>query len=364
MTATHTAPAQRSTGDTSTGRTLQREQQVLLAIDAGGTATRALIVDYSGHCLGLGQSGGGNPTSVGLQTALSSITTATATARQTSKTNTLFSRAVVAMAGASRPFVEDRVRRTLISLGLAGEFTIESDLLAMYYSGTTRPDGHVLLAGTGAGSAHVQGGKLHAVAGGLGWLIGDGGSGYWIGHHVAMTVAAALDGVAAPTALTGPLLQTMGLTASADRRAGRPAALVELIDRSYNARPIQLAQLAPLAFQAQHDPTARAILAEASAWLARTVNAVRATDSTNPVVLGGSVLAALLKTDTDLVQPLTSAIAPAQKVQVPDGVLGAAVLALSQVGRPVDDETLHRMRDELAVLRISAGSGMKSCAQW
>ena len=48
----------------------------VLAIDAGGTSTRAVIVDEDGSCLGFGHSGGGNPISAGFEPALASLAAA------------------------------------------------------------------------------------------------------------------------------------------------------------------------------------------------------------------------------------------------------------------------------------------------
>ena len=43
---------------------------MFLALDAGGTSTRAALVDAAGRCLGYGRAGGGNPTSAGIENAV------------------------------------------------------------------------------------------------------------------------------------------------------------------------------------------------------------------------------------------------------------------------------------------------------
>lgn len=325
------------------------KQDAVLAIDAGGTATRALIADRSGHCIGFGQAGSGNPTSSGLDAALQSVSTATTEALAAGGGRIRLLSAAVAMAGAGRGQVREGLQQTLSPLGLEGAVRIEPDLLAMYHSGTIVPDGHVLLAGTGSVSAAVKDGELDAVADGLGWLVGDRGSGYWIGHQVVRAVAASFDGVAPPTALTELLLEALGLSAQPSRIHGRPEVLMGLIDHLYSGRPVELSRFAPLAFAARHDPAARAILAEAADDLASTLTAVRPTESEAPVVLGGSVLTALL--GTELAGPLTTVMAPATQIRVQDGIVGAAVLALRRSGVDVDGETFDRLREELEELR-------------
>jgi glucosamine kinase len=328
-------------------------QEVVLAIDAGGTSSRAVLADLTGHCLGFGIAGSGNPTSAGFASALESITAATAAAVTASGIEGGFSRAAIAMAGASRRFHRTEIAVALHRLGLRGDLTVEPDLLAMYYSGTTAADGHVLLAGTGATAARIEDGVLTRAADGLGWLLGDSGSGYWIGHRIVRAVAADIDGAGPSTALTGALLDALGLARGPDRDGGRPQVLLDLMDRIYPSRPVELARFAPLAFRAaaSGDDVARGILGEAAAALAETLAAVRPPGSPGPVVLGGSVLGALLGAEEALVRPLTTAIPPSAAIPARDGLAGAAVLALLRAGAAVDAPTFERIGTGLAALR-------------
>jgi glucosamine kinase len=330
------------------------QRDLLLAIDAGGTATRALLIDRSGSCIGFGRAGGGNPTASGAEAALRSVAEATASAVGALGSGIRLSSAAVAMAG-GRGLTAEEIRRSLGPLAPAGAVTIEPDLLAMFCSGTISLQGHVLVAGTGSVSAGIRSGELDVVADGLGWLIGDRGSGYWIGHQVLRAAAAALDGVAPPTALTDLVRGALGLPSSPARIGGRPQVLMDLVDAVYAAPPVELSRFAPLAFEARHDPVARAILTEAAAGLAETLTAVRPPDSGAPVVLGGGVLTALL--DTELAEPLHAVLAPAERIRVQDGIVGAAVLALRRAGTEVDRATFDRLRSGLAALRAAAQVG-------
>ena len=87
----------------------------------------------------------------------------------------------------------------------------ESDLLATYCSGTHRPDGYAVVAGTGAGAIRLERGRQVAVADGLGWLLGDEGSGFWIGHRVVRAALADLDGRGPATGLTPLVLARLGV---------------------------------------------------------------------------------------------------------------------------------------------------------
>ena len=56
------------------------EETLCLAIDAGGTSTRALLIAADGDCVGYGRAGGGNPVSWGPEEAARSVTSAVAAA--------------------------------------------------------------------------------------------------------------------------------------------------------------------------------------------------------------------------------------------------------------------------------------------
>jgi N-acetylglucosamine kinase-like BadF-type ATPase len=190
------------------------------------------------------------------------------------------------------------------------------------------------------------------VAGGKGWLLGDAGGGFWIGHAVARAVVAALDGQQQNTSLTGPVLEAMGIEAHTDTLAGRAAALRQLVSGVYARPPIALANLAPLAFAAHHDRVARSILIDASAALADLLSAVRSRDLPGPVVVGGSVmvlgmLAAPPGLRTELIPPAGAD----PVIDVSDGLVGAAVLVLRHAGCEVDEALFRTIQTEVSTVR-------------
>ena len=100
----------------------------------------------------------------------------------------------------------------LAALGV-GQVVLEHDLLGMFHSGTAALDGYALIAGTGTVAARIRGARLDRVVGGRGWLLGDAGGGFWIGHAVARAVVASLDGQGQGTKLTGLVLEALGIEA-------------------------------------------------------------------------------------------------------------------------------------------------------
>src|SRR6266550_403339 len=136
----------------------------LVAVDAGGTSTRAVVFHPPGQCLGYAVAGSGNPTAVGPETAAASVAESVMGAlRRAEVPSTRIRLVVLAMAGAGRTSVAAEIRRRLAGIGLDAPLVFESDLLATYFSGTHRPDGYAVIAGTGAGAIRVEDGRQGAV---------------------------------------------------------------------------------------------------------------------------------------------------------------------------------------------------------
>ncbi|MHA7176469.1 N-acetylglucosamine kinase [Arthrobacter sp. Sr24] len=338
-----------------------------LAIDAGGTSTRAVLLDASGHCFGYGTAGGGNPVSRGFPVAIEALAQATAKAMGGSPKH--ISEALLAMAGASLELPKNLFRDRFATLGLTGNVMIESDLLAAFYSGTYQDDGCALIAGTGAVGARISGSELAAVADGMGWLLGDNGSGFWMGREVALAVAAALDGRGRPTTLTALLLAELGIPLDSSHRSqGRLRAQQQLILKTYELSPIELSRFAPLVFTARGDAVATEIVDQAARHLAQTLLAVAGSGGVNdaldrsvteaefaaqPLVFGGSVLTKGGTVAAAVLDQLATAGARTAAVPalVEDGVVGAAVLVLKRNGIEVDASVFARIQGSLAALR-------------
>jgi N-acetylglucosamine kinase-like BadF-type ATPase len=196
---------------------------------------------------------------------------------------------------------------------------------------------------------------LDRVVGGHGWLLGDAGGGFWIGHAVARVVVASLDGQGQDTALTGLVLEAMGIGVDTSTPGGRDEARRQLISALYARPPISLAEFAPLAFAAHEDRLARPILVGASEALADLLSAVRAPDLVGPLVVGGSVIVrGMLAAPPNLRAELISPVAGDRVIPVSDGLVGAAVLVLRHAGHKVDDALFLTIQAE--VERLSSPS--------
>jgi N-acetylglucosamine kinase-like BadF-type ATPase len=316
-----------------------------------------VVLDASGRTYGYGRGGCGNPTAAGISAAVDAIGFAAEHALREIAGSARPKLALIGMAGEKTAAFREQVAERLAALGV-GEVVLDHDLLGIFHSGTAAPDGYALVAGTGTVAARIRGGRLDRVAGGKGWLLGDAGGGFWIGHAVARAVVAALDEREKDTALTGLVLEAMGIQADTATLSGRANALRQLVSALYTRPPIALAEFAPLAFAAHEDRVARPILIDASAALADLLSAVRVPDLPGPVVGGGSVLVrGILAAPPSLKAELIPPAGRDPVIPVSDGLVGAAVLMLRHTGHEVDEELFRTIQAELE--RVSAPSASR-----
>jgi glucosamine kinase len=322
--------------------------KLFLAVDAGGTSTRAVLLNTAGRAYGYGRSGVGNPTAGGVREAVNAIAFAAEQAIAGAAGPGRPALALIAMAGEKTTTFRDQVFDRLTALGVR-DVVLEHDLLGMFHSGTAALDGYALIAGTGTVAARIRGGELDRVVGGRGWLLGDAGGGFWIGQAVARAVVASLDGQCQHTALTDLVLDATGIEANTTTAAGRAEALRQLVSALYARPPISLAEFAPLAFAAHEDPVARPILVGASAALADLLSAVRAPDLLGPVVVGGSIIVrGMLAAPPSLQSELVAPAGGDPVISVSDGLVGAAVLVLRHTGHEVNEVLFRTIQSEVA----------------
>ncbi len=316
-----------------------------LAIDAGGTSTRAMVLTSDGTCLGIGRGGRGNPVSDGAENAAAAIATAVAGAIAAAAVDAATIGALtLAMAGGLAFASSDWLDGPLGALGLTPRATVEPDLLAMFCSGSPSLQGYGLVAGTGATAVRVEDGAMAAMADGLGWLLGDSGSGFWIGHQVVRAVAADLDGRGPATSLTPRLLAQLEIARDGARIENRPSELTGLIRAVYGASPLRLATFAPLVFHDPDDDVSSNIVDTAVEHLARAVLDVADPALPGPLVIGGGV-GAQPRIRDGLVARVSVAGVNGPVIAVEDGLVGAAVLGLRSAGSEVDPHVFTRLQE-------------------
>lgn len=236
----------------------------VLGIDAGATKTECLLADGDGVVLSKARGPGGNFQLFDedeVEFVLEDLTTR-ALAGYRGPVDTL----CVGMAGAGRERDFRAMQRILSRLGRARQNLVTNDALIALVAGAGERYGVVLIVGTGAAAYGINRRGVTARAGGWGPLLGDEGSGYWMGLRALRAIMRAHDGRAKPTLLTESILARLGLD--------DPESLVHRVYREL-ARE-EVAALAPLVQRAADigDDAAQAIIDDATREFVRSVESV------------------------------------------------------------------------------------------
>jgi len=312
--------------------------EALLAIDIGGSTSRATLVDTRGNCLGLGKSSGGNPGSTPPDQAAAAVIAAAEAAVSDVGEQLDITLALLAMAGPRVNAEQGRIEQAFRGLGLSGPLVFIGDLNALLPSVTATTSGYCVVCGTGSGAVRIRNGEIVGVADAAGWLLGDLGSGYWLGHQAAIAVTAALEGRGPKTALTGAILDTLNIPLSGkDAVDGRPMPLRLLVDTVYSMRPIELANFAPLVIANRGDEVAAQLLAQSERYLVADFEMVFDPAMSGPVVLGGGVAPHLSGLPAAIAEVMCAAGHEPDIRVSGNGAVGAAVLALRHKGVTVDE---------------------------
>jgi glucosamine kinase len=319
---------------------------LVLGGDLGGTSTRIVVAGHDGTVVGRGVAAGGNPTShptsaaasfgLALQQALDGLDAGRVAT------------AVIGAAGGSAlsdPRVRAGFDAAWSGAGLTSPARFIGDLEVAFASGTPEPDGTALIAGTGSAAGLVRAHRLTRTADGHGWLLGDDGSGFWLGREAMRSLLRTLD-LREPIGVLGDAVIRAVLPdhdrAAPARRAGYDRLRDDLI-RTVNARPpVLLAELARVVVAAyeQEDETAQTIVKRAAQLLTETIGRLRTTSDTTPLVLAGSVAGESSPVGRLLRQTIRERF-EGEILTARDGVGGATWLALADLDPALATRATH-----------------------
>jgi N-acetylglucosamine kinase-like BadF-type ATPase len=176
----------------------------VLGIDAGGTKTVCLLADERGSILSEGRGAGANLHAAGAQAVEQVLRNVMSAA--------IGDRAIVpaaiclGIAGVDREDEARIVRDLMRRIAHQSRVLVVNDALIALVAGARDEPGIVIIAGTGSIAYGRNAAGDAARAGGWGHMIGDEGSGYWIGREALAAVMRASDGRGPATGLTREIL--------------------------------------------------------------------------------------------------------------------------------------------------------------
>ena len=240
-----------------------------IGVDGGGTKTECILIDSTGRAVARHTTTGCNPSVVGAGTAAATLSAALDTLcgqvksqlasipGRTAKDSLAITDTLLCMAGARGFWQEFATGLT----GLGRVVTMDDSLPILELATQGRP-GLALHSGTGSFvAARAPDNTVH-YAGGLGWRLGDPGSGYDLGMRAIARGVLELQGWAAPSRLGPAVRDYAKASATADASA---------VTRCYylHGDPAHISALAPtvLRLAAEGDGAAREIVVSSAGAL-------------------------------------------------------------------------------------------------
>ncbi len=316
----------------------------LIGIDGGGTKTRSIAADINGRIVGATEVGPSNFLAVGEE----------GIKRIVSEIMSLFEIrgcfdpkqmdcCVLGLAGAGREKDQQRALQAVRALGLPGEIIVESDAYVALMGAFEGRPGIIIISGTGSICFGLDdAGKLHR-CGGWGYLLGDEGSGYYIGHQGVLAALKDHDGRGEPTMLRQEIESHLGVSR-----------IDEIISQVYAEQSLgkeNIANLAPLVFECADsgDTVSERIVSEAAKELAEMIRSV-GTKLAQPggrieVAHTGSVFQQKEKLIPRIKKHLQSSFREVE-IHEPslEPALGAIILGLRRLKVPLTPEILKNLR--------------------
>ena len=312
---------------------LCKNQKYVIGVDGGGTKTVAVLANLNGKVLARAEVGPSNINKIGFKHAIDNIVKVlTQVSQEYEKDKIVFIYLGLA-AGLERDKRKKKeIKKQLLlipslSWVLPKNISIEGDQLIAFRSGTEEKQGIIIIAGTGSIVMGWDKKGKEVIVGGWDYLLGDDGSGFWIGKKALQAVCLSIDGFNSKSLLHSMILKKLKIKTEKD-----------LMQEIYKPEMIKnIASLAPLVETAAKtgDKTAKDILFQASNELIIRANlAIKKLNLENkffPLVLAGGVFKSKIiltkvKKDIKIIAPKANFIRPKQ-----EPVIGAMKLALEQI---------------------------------
>jgi glucosamine kinase len=302
-----------------------KHARYLLGVDGGATKTLAAVLDLERGALHLGHGGPSNQDAVGADAAAHALLGAADAALQSAGVEVeRLDAAVLAIAGTDTDAIIRQVH------GARGEsWIVVNDVVGAWATATGAAPGVAVISGTGSNVFGVNADGRSWRAGGWGHLLGDEGSGYWLGVESIKAALADRDASGPPTALSD----------AAPRFFGVPS--MEALAAHVYSKPLTKGEIAAFAVETAKvagggDEVANQLYRRGGAWLGRQVAAVvREAGLSGPFPVG--LIGSVHKAGTIFVEPLASAIhevapeADVRSVEMPP-VAGSLLLAARAAG--------------------------------
>lgn len=312
-----------------------------IAFDGGGTKLQAILFDSAYHVLAVSLAGGVNTNVYPDEVVKEHI-------RQC--VDALFDAAAVRIDRISRVYTtwETDYACAIRAHCACGETELLSEgTIGLLSCGCM--DGLLVLSGTGSDTFYIENAQCVDVSGGWGYILGDDGSGVWIGKESARSLLAVLEGCREPGAMAAGLMAEYNLKCTDD-----------VFDLVYGSQSpaFTLGQFSKIVEQAagMGDPEAIDIQKRAGTALGMTtLRLIKKRNLRGPVKVGlaGSILRRCGIVRDSLAEYLGQHY-PQAEIHTPlfEPIVGCVIYGMIANGRTLNEETLDFLKQEYSKFGI------------
>jgi N-acetylglucosamine kinase-like BadF-type ATPase len=319
------------------------DARFIMGIDGGATKTLAAVLDLRTKALHFAHGGPSNEDAVGVEAAVNALlSVADEAIERAGISREDLARAVLAVAGTDT----DAITRRLLAAG-TGDWIVVNDAVGAWATATGAKPGVGAISGTGSNVFGVGPRGQPWRVGGWGHLLGDEGSGYWLGIQSIKAALGDRDGSGPATALRQAAVEFFAVES------------VEALAALVYSKPLTKGEIAAFAAHTakvaeQGDAVARGLFERGAAELAAQITVVirhTALDDASvedgfPVGLIGSAF----KAGSMFVDPLVAAVheaSPRARVSVVEmaPVGGSLLLAAHACSASLERAELSRLLD-------------------
>jgi glucosamine kinase len=321
------------------------DARFIMGIDGGATKTLAAVLDLHTRALHFARGGPSNEDAIGVQAAVGALlAVADEAIASAGVTQQALARVVLAVAGTDTEAIARHVRAARTE-----DWIVVNDVVAAWATATGARPGVGAISGTGSNVFGVGPEGQPWRAGGWGHLLGDEGSGYWIGLQSIKAALRDRDGSGPETALSEAAIEYFATDS------------IEAVATLVYSKPLTKGEIAAFAVQAasaaeRGDAVARSLYERGARELGRQIVVVIERTGLGsagarpghdfPVGLTGSVF----KAGPMFVEPLAAVVreaAPRARVSVVEmaPVGGSLLLAAHACGAPLQQRELSALLD-------------------
>ncbi|MCX6138463.1 MAG: hypothetical protein NTV54_13325 [Ignavibacteriales bacterium] len=222
---------------------MKPKNRFVIGMDGGGTKTAAVLIDKDGSTLAEHVAGPSNFQIIGVEKAAKVIVELVRECCSSAQCSPGDINAVtIGLTGAGRPADQERIGKTVLAAAKTARvkiarLSVESDARIALEGAFKGGAGIILIAGTGSIAFGKDAkGRVHRV-GGWGRILGDEGSGFFIGRSGLTAITRHLDGRSPATLLSKMVAKEFGLKTQSD--------LIAAVYRNN----FDVASIAPLVFK-------------------------------------------------------------------------------------------------------------------